>query len=144
MRGEAHRVGLFLVLVPDLVWGKASYPTSSILMTLKVKSGCRSGEIVQRLLLIPPEPPNLHSYASLLEKLPGKTFWALFYIHYSNFSSLFSSSGIFLRAKKPSCRGRDKSHDKMPCLGTLSTALRHIWSLHFCSASKNEIQTYFI
>lgn len=43
-------------------------------MTLKVKSGCRSGEIVQRLLLIPPEPPNLHSYASLLEKLPGKTF----------------------------------------------------------------------
>lgn len=40
----------------------------------KVKSGCRSGEIVQRHLLVPSEPPNLSLDASLLKKLPGRTF----------------------------------------------------------------------
>lgn len=43
-------------------------------MTQKSSQVAGPGRRVQRLLLVPCEPLSLRSYASLLQKLPGRTF----------------------------------------------------------------------
>lgn len=98
----------------------------------KVKSGCRPGDTCWQHLF-PFAPPSLLWIWSLLKRLPKWASEPPAVSHCSNFSSLSSSLGIFLRVKKPSYRGKDTSHCQMSRLGALPIALAYLRSsLLFC------------